>query len=129
MELINIFLETDSGRVKLYIKEDECKNVSYAVKHFINILSDYIDIEQSEFYLVVKDKNIFYFKCDKGSVSIINNEYYVFDENLLFINDYDKVIGVEFVITESMPSRIFSKDGYCIVSVVSTHKFYNGLSI
>ncbi|AST09459.1 virion core protein [NY_014 poxvirus] len=125
MELVNIFLETDSGRLKLCCDKRD-KTASDAVKNFIDVLSEYIDIEQSDFYLVVKDKDIFYFKCDRGSVSIVNNEFYVFDETLLFTSEYDKVTGVEFVITESMPTRLIPRRGYAVTFVVSTHRFYDG---
>ncbi|AOP31544.1 virion core protein [Skunkpox virus] len=129
MELVNIFLETDAGRVKFVINNTESVCASELINKFVELLSEYIEIDQSEFYLVLKDKDIFYFKCDRGSISIVNNEYYVFDEPLLFVKDCSKVTGIEFIVTESMPSRIIPKNNYAVVSVVTNHKFYDGLSL
>ncbi|WDR52965.1 Virion core protein E11, partial [Monkeypox virus] len=99
MELVNIFLETDAGRVKFVIKNTDDVCASELINKFVELLSEYIHIDQSEFYLVVKDKDIFYFKCDRGSISIVNNEFYVFDEPLLFVKDFTKITGVEFIVT------------------------------
>ncbi|AKJ93695.1 virion core protein [Raccoonpox virus] len=129
MELVNIFLETDTGRVKFSINNTESVCVSELINKFVELLSEYIHIDQSEFYLVLKDKDIFYFKCDRGSISIVNNEFYVFDESLLFVKDFTKVTGIEFIVTESMPTRIVPKNDYAVISVVTNHKFYDGLSL
>ncbi|AUL80477.1 hypothetical protein [Vaccinia virus] len=79
MELVNTFLETDAGRVKFAIQNTDDVGASELINKFVELLIEYIHIDQSEFYLVVKDKYIFYFKCDRGSISIVNNEFYVFD--------------------------------------------------
>ncbi|WWS32702.1 virion core protein [Variola virus] len=129
MELVNIFLETDAGRVKFVIKNTDDVCASELINKFVELLSEYIHIDQSEFYLVVKYKDIFYFKCDKGSISIVSNEFYVFDEPLLFVKDYTNVTGVEFIVTETMPCRIIPKNNHAVISVVTNHKFYNGLSL
>ncbi|QDJ95012.1 virion core protein [Hypsugopox virus] len=134
IELINIFLETDNGRVKLKVNEydleecNACRSSSIlhkAVEKLIYVLNSYFFVEESTFYLAIKNKDIFIFKYDKGTISIINNEYFIFDEKLIFTDQYNKIIGLEFIINESMPCKIKPRNNILISTISSNHKFYN----
>ncbi|ASK51244.1 Virion core protein [Eptesipox virus] len=138
IELVNIFLETDNGRVKLKVNEydlEECEAcistniVHKAVEKLVYVLSSYFFIEESIFYLAIKNNDIFIFKCDKGTISIINNEYFVFDESLFFTDQYNKITGIEFIVTESMPCKIKPRNNISISATANNHKFYDGLSL
>nr|WGO62670.1 virion core protein [Wadden Sea poxvirus] len=129
MELVNIFLESDTGRSKIIIKYNDKLTIWQYVDKFIDILKQYINVEESSFYLAIKDKDIFVFKYDKGSISLIENEFAVFDENLLLVDDYNYIIGIEFIITNTMPINIFPKNNVIITATVNNHRFYYGMSL
>ncbi|CAC21279.1 41L protein [Yaba-like disease virus] len=129
MEVINIFLESDTGRVKLAI--DSCeKDKNFipmwkAVDIFIKKLRKYIDVEKSSFYLVIKNKDIFYFKYNKGSVTQLENEFFTFNENRIFVNSYNEIIGIEFIITDTMPISIYPLNNILILASSNNKQFYD----
>ncbi|AUI80733.1 virion core protein [White-tailed deer poxvirus] len=131
MELINVFLTADNGRVKLSIigidENDQCKNIrsiNKIIKRIIRVIGEYIILQESVFYLVLKSKDIFIFKYNKGHISQVeNNEFFVFDENLVFADTFNKITGIEFIITDSMPVMISPKKGIS-VNVSSFNKKY-----
>ncbi|AAR07398.1 41L [Yaba monkey tumor virus] len=125
MELVNIFLESDAGRVKLSIEESEFVSSWKAIDIFINKLKKYIDVEKSLFYLVIKNKDIFYFKCNKGSVSQLDNEFFTFDENRIFINSYNRIVGIEFIVTDTMPISIYPLRDIYVLATSSSKQFYD----
>lgn len=69
MELVNIF-RNGCWKSKVCHKNTDDVCASELINKFVELLSEYIHIDQSEFYLVVKDKDIFilsvigvYFDC------------------------------------------------------------------
>ncbi|QHG62600.1 virion core protein [Cetacean poxvirus 1] len=127
MELINVFLDTDTGRVKIDIVDKKTISIKDAINNIVTLLNNYIVISHSVFYLAIKDKDIFVFKCYNGTVTLVQNDFFVFDDNLIFSNNYDVVKGIEFIITESMPIHIKAKNKCSIKVSASNNRYYQGL--
>ncbi|AOE46402.1 putative virion core protein [Sheeppox virus] len=130
MELVNIFLESDCGRVKIEVQnntnDSECKKSSVvkSTNNFIDIINQYINVEKSTFYLAIKNQDIFIFKYDKGKISQIENEFFTFNSELMFVNNYNKITGIEFIVTDTMSIHIYPKVGLSVISSSNNNKFY-----
>ncbi|AID46602.1 hypothetical protein fep_094 [Pigeonpox virus] len=130
MELVNILLESDSERVKLYYDVPPKKSlrtkceVEKAVKYFISVIKKYIKIKESTFYVVVKDTTLFTYKYDKGNITPVDNTYYTFSKELTS-TDYSssEITSICFTITDDMSISVKPKTGY-VVKVRSDNSRY-----
>lgn len=111
MELANIFLETDDGKVKLTYEHAQgarCRrsgrHMLEAAEHFLDVLDKYIFVQDSTFYMAIRDGDMLYFRCDRGKISPVHNEFFVFDRVfVLSAGNAGTVHGVTFVVTDQFP--------------------------
>ncbi len=136
MELVNIFLDSESGRVKILLPHEkidgECScRLSYVTKsidYFVKELDKYLHVNKSSFYLAIRDKDLFVFRLNRGSISLVQNEYFLFDDNLLFTEEKgERILGVEFLVTGDTPVRIVPRDGISVLSSATYNKYYDKL--
>uniref|UniRef100_A0AAU7E1Y8 Virion core protein n=1 Tax=Rousettus bat poxvirus TaxID=3141933 RepID=A0AAU7E1Y8_9POXV len=133
MELANIFLETDAGKVKLEFdaahRRPCCGTptalVDAAADFFMQTLDKYIIVEQSLFYMAVRNKDMFYYKCEYGVLSQVLNEFFVFDNVFLLATGKEaSVSGVSFVITDQFPIIIRPRRRYAVHVYSNNTRFY-----
>ncbi|ASC55609.1 putative virion core protein-like protein [Seal parapoxvirus] len=137
MEAINVFLETASGRVRiLYAEDDECKcpaqcraTARRAAVSVLKELDKFIVVDESTFTLAIRDEDIFYYLCDKGRISLADNEFYLFHHGLLFADNAveDAVTGVGFVITDTTHVRVVPRDGISVTVYSNNSRAYEGM--
>ncbi|ANS71128.1 virion core protein [Pteropox virus] len=133
MEIINIFLDTESGKIKFSSPAftcGECTRVNYiknTINTFLDELDKYIDVDKSDFYIAIKDKDIFYFHCVNGTTSMVNNEFYIFNHGLLVSDsekkETDDVQSVVFVITDTLPATVFPRKNVSVTFYSCNNKF------
>lgn len=136
MEAINVFLETASGRTRIIYSDEDCTcpaqcraTARRAAARMVEELDKYIVVADSVFTLAVRDADIFYYLCDRGSVSLANNEFYVFHHGLLFSDDAaeEAVTGVGFVVTDSTHVRVVPRPGIAVVVYSDNSRAYEGM--
>lgn len=128
MELANIFLETDEGKVKLVFARDlrhkTHRDVMYAAEYFMDILDEYISVAGSSFYMAIRDDDMFYFYCDHGSISPVH-DFFVFDRMFLASSDQaGPVRGVAFVITDQFPIVVRPRRKFLVYVYSDNTRFY-----
>ncbi|AWU47084.1 Virion core protein [Sea otter poxvirus] len=143
MEIVNIFLETNSGRIRIALNtsthkcsscigECVCTNnvIRTAINNFLDVLDKYIDINRSIFYIALRDKDMFFFKCDCGTTTLINNEFYVFDHGLIITDDdYNErdILAIGFIITDTLPISILPRENVSISVYSCNGRYYDGM--
>ncbi|AIZ77278.1 putative virion core protein [Parapoxvirus red deer/HL953] len=136
MEAINVFLETASGRVRIIYSEDECAcptqcraTARRAAASILKELDKYIVVDESTFTLAVRDYDIFYYLCDRGRLSLADNEFYVYHHGLLFADDAgeETVTGVGFVVTDTTHVRVVPRDGLAVTVYSDNSRAYEGM--
>ncbi|QRI42833.1 virion core protein [Cheloniid poxvirus 1] len=131
MELVNIVLESDSEKIRLVyeIPDKKCKRTSCeinkAVKYFLSILKKFIKLDESIFYIVVRDNTLFTFKYDKGNISLIENNFYTYGRELTTKEcSSSDITGVCFIINNEMSISVRPKNGYKISVISDNSKYY-----
>ncbi|WZD65371.1 virion core protein [Bovine papular stomatitis virus] len=136
MEAINVFLETASGRVRILYSEDECAcptqcraTARRAAASVLQELDKYIVVKESTFTLAIRDEDIFYYLCDKGRLTLADNEFYLYHHGLLFLDDArdEEVTGVGFVITDTTHVRVVPRDGVSVIVYSDNSRAYEGM--
>ncbi|USH15791.1 virion core protein [Orf virus] len=136
MEAINVFLETASGRTRILYSADTCEcptqcraTARRAAASVLEELDKYIVVSESTFTLAVRDYDIFYYLCDRGRLSLAENEFYLFNHGLLFTDDAgeEPVTGVGFVITDSMHVHVKPREGISVTVYSDNSRAYEGM--
>ncbi|CCD83217.1 conserved hypothetical pox protein [Squirrelpox virus] len=143
IELINVFLTTDAGRVCLSSPRDRCNCDAQpcecspnahlrALEHFLGELDAYIDVRRSTFYAALRDRDIFVYRCERGAPVLEENEFFVFDRRFAFVEDDPrlaerKVSAVVFLVTETLDACVVPREGVAVSAVASNHRYYDGM--
>lgn len=123
-------LESDFEKIKLKYeipgkcKRDGCE-IMHAIDYFLSIIDRYIKVEESSFYLVVKDITLFTFKYEKDKLTLIENSFYTYGkEQVTVYKQPDDINTICFTITDDMNISIKPRTGYCIKVRSDNSKYY-----
>ncbi|ARF02707.1 SWPV1-108 [Shearwaterpox virus] len=131
MELINIVLESESEKVRLVyeVPNKQCRRtgceINKAVKYFLSIIKKYIKLDESTFYIVIRDNTLFTFKYDKGNINLVENNFYTYSRELTTkaCNSSD-ITGICFTINDEMNISIRPKTGYKLSIRSDNSRYY-----
>ncbi|QGM48751.1 MPPV-127 virion core protein [Magpiepox virus 2] len=131
MELVNIVLESELEKARLVyeVPDKKCRRtgceINKAIKYFLSIIKKLIKLEESTFYMVIRDSTLFTFKYDKGNISLVENNFYTYSKELTSKDcNFSNITGICFTINDEMSISIRPKPGYRVSVRSDNSKYY-----
>ena len=129
MELANVFLETDEGKLPLRFElpppcQRTGREMREALEHFLSVLDKYMHVDKSTFYMAVRDGELLYFRCENGRVAPVEHDFFVFDDVFDFAKEPAEVRAVTFVLTDRMPVLLRMRKRYALRAYANSRRYY-----